>query len=225
MVTLVFSEADRDRVSAAIAAAEARSDGEILAIATEVSDSYHDVGLHYAVGVMFLAMAVIAAWPAYLHWWVERLSGGWTEPSERALFTIVLGVLLAKFLGTLFLMKWRPLRLALTPGATKERRVRRRAVALFKAAAQKRTIGRTGVLIYLSAGERRAEIIGDEAVTKVADGDCWAEAMAVLLAEVRAGRPGDGLVGAIERVGGVLASHFPKTATDSNEIPDKLIEL
>jgi len=35
----------------------------------------------------------------------------------------------------------------------------------------------------------------------------------------------DGIVAAIERVGVVLAEHFPRTAGDINEIPDKLIEL
>ena len=53
----------------------------------------------------------------------------------------------------------------------------------------------------------------------------WGEAMAALLVEVKAGRPGDGIVAAIEQVGAVLAEHFPRSATDTNEIPDKLIEL
>jgi putative membrane protein len=49
--------------------------------------------------------------------------------------------------------------------------------------------------------------------------------MAALLADVKAGRTGDGMVAAIERVGEVLAEHFPRTDGDINEIPDKLIEL
>jgi putative membrane protein len=49
--------------------------------------------------------------------------------------------------------------------------------------------------------------------------------MHALIADVREGRPGDGIVAAIERVGTVLAEHFPRSADDSNEIPDKLIEL
>jgi putative membrane protein len=49
--------------------------------------------------------------------------------------------------------------------------------------------------------------------------------MASLVGEVRQGRPANGIVAAIERVGTVLAEHFPRTADDSNEIPDKLIEL
>jgi putative membrane protein len=46
-----------------------------------------------------------------------------------------------------------------------------------------------------------------------------------LLEHVREGHAGDGLCAAIERVGAVLAEHFPRSAGDSNEIPDKLIEL
>jgi len=113
----------------------------------------------------------------------------------------------------------------LTPAATKHRRVRRRALAVFQAAAAGRTGDRTGVLIYLSLAERRAEIIGDEAIHKFADEHTWGEAMAAMIEHLREGRPGDGICAAVERVGTVLAEHFPKTAGNPNEIPDKLILL
>ena len=124
-----------------------------------------------------------------------------------------------KFTVALLILKWMPLRLALTPGATKQRRVRRRAVTIFKAAAERRTVGRTGILIYLSMAERRAEIVADEAITKVTTPETWGEAMAALLVEVKQGRPGDGIVAAIERVGAVLAEHFPRSADDTQRNP------
>ncbi len=219
------SEADRAKVSAAIAAAEDGTDGEVVAITAETSDSYHDVGLHYAVGVLFLNLAAYAAWPGLLDWWWTWLKG-WSAPlTLQQTLTLVLVFALVKFLAVLLAMKWMPLRLALTPGATKTRRVRRRALMLFKAAAERRTVGRTAVIIYLSMGERRAEIIGDAAITAVTTPETWGEAMAALLVEVKAGRPGEGIVAAVNRVGKVLAEHFPKTSADLNEIPDKLIEL
>ena len=46
-MVMQFSAADREKVSAAIAAAEANTDGEIVTIATPISDSYHDVALHW----------------------------------------------------------------------------------------------------------------------------------------------------------------------------------
>lgn len=222
---LRLSEADHARVSAAIAQAEAKSDGEIIAIAADQSDSYHDVGLHYAVLVLFLVLGFFAAWPHQLEYWWSRIMGWTAEPSQRELLTFLFGLALFKFLVVLFLMKWMPLRLLLTPGSTKTRRVRRRAVMLFKTGGERRTIGRTGILIYLSMGEHRAEIIGDEAITAVTTPETWGEAMAALITDVKDGRPGDGIVAAVERIGDVLAEHFPKSSTDTNEIPDKLIQL
>jgi putative membrane protein len=222
---LKLSADDHAGVSAAIAAAEVKSDGEIIAIAADQSDAYHDVGLHYAVLVLFLVLAFFAIWPHQLELWWTRLMGWTSEPSMRQLLTLLLGFALLKFLVVLFILKWRPLRMLLTPGSTKTRRVRRRAVMLFKTGAERRTIGRTGILIYLSMAERRAEIVGDEAITAVTTPETWGEAMAALLKDVRDGRPGDGIVAAVGLIGDVLATHFPKTSEDSNEIPDKLIEL
>ena len=65
----------------------------------------------------------------------------------------------------------------------------------------------------------------DEALLKVTDEHVWGEAMTALIAAVREGRAGDGICAAIERVGVVLEEHFPRSAGDINEIPDKLIEL
>ncbi len=221
-----LSEADHERVSAAIAAAEASSNGEIVAVATPISDSYHDVALHWAVAALILVLAWAAWRPDWLVWWHDRIIGGWqAEPTLGQLLTFLMVLAVLKFTAVLLLFKYRPLRLALTPGATKHRRVRRRAVAVFKAAAERRTVGRTGVLIYLSVAERRAEIVADDAILKVTDDSVWGEAMTTLVTDVRAGRAGDGLCAAIERVGAVLAEHFPRTADDRNEIPDKLIEL
>jgi putative membrane protein len=224
MVTL--TDSDREKIAAATAAAEAQSSGEIITVATPISDAYHDVALHWAVVVMILALAASAWRPDWLQFWYGRLLGGWQpDPTISELLTFLMVAAVLKFTVALLILKWMPLRLALTPGATKHRRVRRRAVAIFQAAAAGRTAGKTGILIYLSLAERRAEIVADEAILAVTDDHTWGEAMAALIAEVREGRPGDGICAAIQRVGVVLSEHFPRSDTDVNEIPDKLIEL
>ncbi len=221
-----FTPADRERVGAAIAAAEKSTDGEIVAVATPLSDSYHDVALHWALVPLFAVLAWAAWRPSALAWWYDFFLGGWQpEPTTGELLTFLLVLAAVKFTAALLVLKWMPLRLALTPGGTKHRRVRRRAVTIFKAAAERRTVGRTGILIYLSIGERRAEIVADEAITKVTTPETWGEAMASLLADVSEGRPADGICAAIRDIGEVLAEHFPKSAGNPNEIPDKLIEL
>jgi putative membrane protein len=221
-----LSESDHAKVSAAIAAAEARSDGEIIAVATDLSDDYHDAALHWALLALIATLAIFAAWPSLLRWWFDVFLGGWRpEPTLGELLTLVLVLSVAKFTAVLLILKYMPLRLALTPGATKSRRVRRRGIEVFKAAAERRTVGRTGILIYLSMREHRAEIIADEAILSVTTPETWGEAMEALLVEVKARRPADGIVAAVEHIATVLAEHFPKTQHDTNEIPDKLIEL
>jgi putative membrane protein len=223
---LQLTDAEREKVAAAITAAEAKSNGEIVAVATPISDAYHDVALHWALIPLF-AVRAWAAWrPTALTWWYDFLFGGWSpDPTLSQLFTLLMVLAALKFIVAMLILKWMPLRLLLTPAATKHRRVRRRAIAIFKAAAEKRTAGRTGILIYLSMAERRAEIIGDAAITSATNPETWGEAMAALLVDVREGRVADGIVAAIEQVGTVLAEHFPRSADDVNEIPDKLIEL
>ncbi len=223
---LKLTAADREKVAAAIAAAEAKSSAEIVAVATPISDPYHDVGLHWALVPLFAVLAWAAWRPTALVWWYDFLFGGWNpDPTQSELLTLLMFFAALKFTVALLILKWMPLRLLLTPAATKHRRVRRRAIAIFQAAAAGRTAGKSGILIYLSMAERRAEIIAEEAILKTTDEHTWGEAMHALIAEVREGRPGDGIVAAIERVGAVLAEHFPRSADDRNEIPDALIEL
>ena len=46
-----------------------------------------------------------------------------------------------------------------------------------------------------------------------------------MLVELRQGRLADGMIAAVERVGQVLAEHLPRAADDTNELPDRLIEV
>jgi putative membrane protein len=226
MVMPQLSEADREKISATIAAAESKSSGEIVAVATPISDAYHDVALHWALVPLFAVLAWAAWRPTALAWWYNFLFGGWhPDPTQSELLTLLMFFAALKFTIALLILKWMPLRLFLTPAATKHRRVRRRAIAIFQAAAAGRTMGRTGILIYLSLAERRAEIIADEAILSITDDHTWGEAMHALIEEVREGKVGEGICAAIERVGAVLSEHFPRSADDCNEIPDKLIEL
>ena len=221
-----LSPDDHARVAVAVAEAEANSNGEIVTIATELSDRYHDVALHWAVAALIGTLAFFAALPACLACIADLVLGGWsTDPSPRELLTILMVIATAVFTAALLALRYMPLRLILTPGPTKTRRVRRRAIEYFKVGAERRTIGRTGILLYLSAGERRAEIVADEAILAVTTPETWGEAMAALLTEVRAGRPGEGIVAAVSLIGAVLTEHFPRDSADMNEIPDKLIEL
>ena len=225
MADIRISETDIDRVTEAVTAAEARSDAEIATIVSARSDNYNDVPLIWAALVALLAMSVYAAFPDFYLGLLDRLSGGWHIWTTREWMTILVLATTIKFLFTRYIVAWWPLRMALTPCKTKTRRVRNRAVALFKASTEKRTRSRTGVLIYLSLAERRAEIIGDEAIIASVDPDEWGAAMAAMIHELKAGRPGEGMAAAVSAIGDVLEKHFPRTGTDPDEIPNRMIQL
>lgn len=221
-----LTDEDHARVTAAVTAAERDTAGEIVTAVAARSDAYHDAALHYAVLAMLGVLALLAARPGWaMAAWVLVDRDGWQAPPAGALLAVALVLATLAFLVVRFALAYLPLRLALTPGMTKTRRVRRQGLTLFRIGAERRTRGRTGVLIYLSLGERRAEIIADAAIHDRVAPDVWGAAMAALLADVRDGRPGDGLAAAVTAVGAVLAEHFPHAADDVNELPDRLIDL
>ncbi|MCC6925305.1 hypothetical protein [Novosphingobium sp.] len=221
-----LTETDRAAVSAAVAKAEEATAGEIVTIMADRSDSYHDVALWWSAFAAILALAVLGwFWPVYLPL-VDRVTGAWqAEWHPGKVLGLALLVATLKFLGMYLLQLWQPLRLLLVPGPLKHARVRARAVTNFKIGAERRTHGRTGVLIYLSLAEHRAEIVADAAIASKVPPEVWGEAMATLVGGIRRGEAGAGLVGAIEQVGEILAQHFPRADDDTNELPDRLIEV
>ena len=221
-----LSARDHDLVTAAVTKAEHDSDGEIVTIVAGRSDSYHDVALHYAVLAMLVVPALLALLPQGWIDWATGLVLGWNPELSRGAAMVILFALLAlAFLIVRLALAWMPLRMALTPGRTKTRRVHRRAIELFRTGCELKTRCRTGVLLYLSLLEHRAEIVADQAIAEKVEPEVWGEAMAVLIDEVKAGRPGEGLANAVEKIGAVVAGILPRTVGDDNELPDRLIEL
>jgi putative membrane protein len=220
-----LTEADHARVSAAVTEAELSTDGEIVAVVAGRSDAYHDVALHWTVLAMLLVLALLAWQPAPVEWLHAHLIDAWSETPPRWYLTFALILMAVTFLVARVILALDALRIALTPGATKSRRVNRRALTLFRAAAEKRTKASTGVLLYLSLAEHRAEIIADESIHSKVAAEVWGEAMAALILAVKDDRPGDGLAEAVAHIGKVLAEHFPRSEGDTNELPDRLIVL
>lgn len=220
------TEADHALVTAAVADAELHTSGEIVTIVTDLSDHYEDVGLAWASATAFLALCVYAVFPDFYLGIIDWISGGWSHEYSTSEYLGLLSAAVAlKWLGTWLILKWMPLRLALTPKYIKLARVRARAVSLFKVGTESKTVGRTGVLLYLSMKEHRAEIVADEAIAGKVAPEVWGDAMVALLAGVKAGNPGEGMAAAVRQMGIVLAEHFPKGSENPNELPDRLIEL
>ena len=220
------SAADHDLVTAAVAAAEEQTSGEIVTVIAAQSNDYDDVALVWASVIAFLAMSIIALFPEFYRTLYDQLTGGWGhELTTNQWLGTVIAVGVIKWIGMWLILLWRPLRIWLTPRAILAARVRARAIDLFKVGTEAKTLGRTGVLLNVSLREHRADIVADEAIAAKVTPEVWGDAMAALIDLVRKGKPGEGMAEAVRQMGVVLAAHFPRGSENPNELPDRLIEL
>ena len=213
-------------VSSAVQSAEANTSGEIVTVLADRSDGYTDVVLVWSAALAFTAMSLFAVLPdPFLDLW-DRLSGGWgTDLSTGVIATVTILLGLLTFALGWAMISLDPVRFALLPSPVATARAHDAAVRHFKVGAERRTHGRTGVLLYLSMREHRAEIVADESIALRVPAEVWGEAMVDMLAEVSRGRIAEGLAAGVRDVGLVLAEHFPRDANDTNELPDRLIEV
>ena len=101
-----------------------------------------------------------------------------------------------------------------------EARARRR----FEKLGMTQTPHRNGVLIYIAPNLRRFQILGDTGVHEKCGDDFWKETAQEIQDHFRRGAFTDGILRGVEKVGRVLAEHFPREAGDTNELPDEVTE-
>ena len=202
----MISQADKARIADAIRAAEAKTSGEIFCVIARHSSDYRLVPLAWAAA---LALAVpapliyLTLWPASLIYLVQ----------------------LVVFIVAALALSLPAIRFHIVPRRTQHERAHVEAMRQFFAQGLHRTENRTGVLIFASLAERYAEIVADAGIHAKVTREVWDQAIAVLIAGMKRGQPGDGFVAAIGRCGAVLAEHFPPGALDRDELPNKLVEI
>lgn len=101
-----------------------------------------------------------------------------------------------------------------------EERARRR----FELLGMTNTADRNGVLLYIAPAVRRFQILGDAAIHEKAGPDFWKEVAAAIEERFRRGEFTDGIVRGVEKVGEILARHFPRSREDRDELPDAVDE-
>jgi uncharacterized membrane protein len=99
-----------------------------------------------------------------------------------------------------------------------------RAERRFQLLGMTKTAERNGVLIYIAPKARSFRILGDAAIHEKVGQEFWTAVAGVLEQHFRRGEFTDGVVRAVERVGELLAAHFPRGTGDRNELPDQVTE-
>ena len=99
-----------------------------------------------------------------------------------------------------------------------------RAKRRFELLGMTKTLLRNGVLIYIAPKLRRFQILGDSGIHEKCGDAFWKETAAEIESHFRKGEFTEGIVRGVEKVGEVLAAHFPRAAGDVNELPDVVTE-
>ncbi len=229
----MLNEQDLKRISAAVAAAEDTTRGEIFCVVANECSDYREVPIAWAALAALAAPAILLA--GGIHVTVPDLfNQGWSsaqvgEVTQSAARMAVAGAIMLQavlFVAVAILTSFPPVRRFLTPKSLKRERVRRRAQEQFLAKGLHATRERTGILIFVSTRERLAELIADEGIAAKVDPRVWDAAMARLISGIKAGRAAEGFGQAITLCGEILTEHFPAIPGDNpNELPDSVVQI
>jgi uncharacterized membrane protein len=96
------------------------------------------------------------------------------------------------------------------------------ARAQFEKLGMTRTRQRNGVLLYFAPKSQRFAILGDEGIDAKCGEGFWQEIVNAMSPQFARGEFTQAIVEAINRVGAVLAQHFPREPGDQNELPNQI---
>ena len=208
----MLDKREHDQIAAAIRDAESRTSGEIHCVVCRRSDPYF-MAAAFVLSSVALVLGTAIAW--IFHWlWIDV---------GTATFSSAL--LCAWLLSMVLIWQFPASRLLFVTKAVRYRRAHAHAVQQFLARNIHATQGRTGVLIFVSLDEHFAEIIADAGISEKVDQEQWNAIVRTMTEGAAKNRLADALVTAVTDAGALLAQHFPPGLDDSNELPDRVVEL
>ena len=102
---------------------------------------------------------------------------------------------------------------------------RQRAMELFSQLRVWDTEQNCGVLLYILLSERQIEVVADRGISAVVTQDAWDGICAGIAEHFKAGRYQAGVEAGIEKATMLLATHFPRSAGDQDEIGNRPVVL
>jgi putative membrane protein len=202
----MISEADSRRIGEAIRIVETKTSGEIYCVIAHACSGYHLVPIAWAALLAFavpLPFLHLTRWPAGMIYLLQ----------------------LATFIATAAILSLPAIRFRIVPKRRLHGQAHIVAMQQFLAQGIHLTEKRTGVLIFASAAERYVEIVADSGINAKVKADAWTNAIAAVVAAIKAGRPAEGFIAAVELCGAELARNFPPGELNPNELPDRVVEI
>jgi len=97
------------------------------------------------------------------------------------------------------------------------------AQAQFEKLGMANTKNRNGVLLFFAPKTQRFSVIGDQGIHEKCGQPFWDDIRALMSERLKAGQYTEAVVAAVERIGDLLAKHFPRDPGDINELPNQVV--
>lgn len=207
-----FTDADLERISAAVREAEKKTSGEIVPFFVPQSDEYEEAVWRGAFTFGGLPLVVLGFLRLFSDYW---LFIGILEIALSFLSASILGALVVHFLSSV--------KRFFAGSDLLQHRVAQRADQAFLSEEIFKTRDRTGILIFLSFLERRVVVLGDSGINAKVRQDEWDGVVQTIVAGMKDGRPAEGLIEAIRQCGELLRRRGVKRKPDDrNELANRL---
>jgi len=224
----MLTKADHDKIAQAVRQAESGTSGEILCVLAQNVSNYRETPLVWGAGAALLLPPIVLALgvrlaPGAATGW-DAGAGGLDSAVRAVLSIYALAQILVFALVALAIAAFRPIKLALTPGILKHRRVRQAAMAQLMAT---RLLGSqigAAVVIFASIEDRMVAVVADEAIHQKVGDQAWDTAVAAVLDGVKQGAPAKGFIDAVTHCGALLAEHFPAQGRERH-LADGMLEV
>ena len=87
-----------------------------------------------------------------------------------------------------------------------------------------KTRERNAVLIFVAPRDHKFAVVGDQAIHEKCGEQFWQHVVDGMRIHFQNEKFSHALTEAISEVGKVLATHFPRTSANANELPDEIVE-
>lgn len=197
----------RNRIEAAVAAAEKRTCAEFAVVVARASDNYALFPLLWAGLLALLTGGGIAIAAPMM--------------SVSMSFAIQAGI----FIAASLLLQLKILQPHLAPSAVQREYASRLARLQFAALVNEQTRGDVGLLLFVSLAERHVEILIDKGIAERIPQAAFQNVIDGFIQEVHQGKIAEGFITAIEGCTLVLQQHFPARPDEPNEIANRVTEI
>ena len=212
-VKTFLKKAEWEQIESCVRQAERTTRGEIVVMVAPSSHHYPVADLRGAAAFAIPAAVVLARTVGPLVW---------AGPHDLWIF---LGIFFPLFfLCRLVVMRLPRLKRLFVSEKEMGHEVREAATIQFFLKGLFRTRDETGILIYLSVFESKVWVLGDRGVDAAVPSGFWQGVVDEVVAGVKNGRPAAAICAAVGRIRGVLAEKFPAAASDTNELPNLIVD-